>query len=137
MSGGRHVSAFTRSRTSIEEVLVDGLTDYVYEAGVLSVAAMSGLVAMDALRELSVGIIAELLTEGYQVAGSVNEDGFAIWPESPGEAVGRISRNWVHDWADDYPTPGAIVWLSNTEAGDAIAREVLAREASPRHLDGV
>lgn len=64
------------------------------------------------------------------IPGDVDRHGHHPWPCSAGEAVERITREWLTEWRGEIPTPGAIVWLANTEAGDNIAREVLAREAA-------
>lgn len=64
------------------------------------------------------------------IAGDVDEDGHHPWPHSPGDAVEQITRTWLTDWPDTVPTPGAIMWLANTEAGNRVGQAVLAREAS-------
>lgn len=79
-------------------------------------------------RTLTIGLIAELLVEGLMIAGDVDEHGHQPWPHSMGDAIERITRTWLTEWPEDIPTPGAIVWLANTEAGNLMGREVLARE---------
>jgi len=67
--------------------------------------------------------------KGLMIAGDVDEHGHHPWPHSMGGAIERITRTWLTEWPDEIPTPGAIVWLANTEAGNRVGREVLAREA--------
>jgi hypothetical protein len=62
------------------------------------------------------------------VAGDVVAGEHAPWHGNAADAAERISRGWLDEWGDEDPTPSAIVWLDNTQAGDAIARAVLARE---------
>ncbi|AZI58098.1 hypothetical protein EH165_08045 [Nakamurella antarctica] len=90
--------------------------------------AIWSLCAAEARRTMTIGLIAELVTAGLIVPGDVDEQGHHAWPHSPGDAIERITREWLTEWRDEIPTPGAIVWFANTEAGDEIAREVLARE---------
>ncbi|OOP63846.1 hypothetical protein BMF89_05430 [Arthrobacter sp. SRS-W-1-2016] len=80
-------------------------------------------------RTLTIGLTAELLMEGQMIAGDVDEQGHHPWPHSTGDAIERITRTGLTEWPDDFPTPRAIVWLANTEAGNRVGREVLAREA--------
>lgn len=115
-------------RSPKEDVLVGGLEDWAYAAWVYGSTRLSGLDDPGLRRTLALGLIAELLVEGLAIAGDVDEQGHHPWPCSPGEAVERITREWVTEWRDEVPTPGAIVWLANTEAGNHLAEAVLARE---------
>lgn len=114
------------NRTPKEDLLVGGLDDWVD----LSWASNSvrDLVDISNLRTMTIGLVTEVLVEGLMVPGDVDEEGHRPWQCSPGVAIERIAREWLRDWGEELPTPGAIVWLANTEAGDAIARIALRGE---------
>jgi hypothetical protein len=115
------------SRTPKEDVLVGGLDDWIYASWVTN--SIWDLTTPENRRTLTIGLIAELLVEGLMVPGDVDYQGHHPWPHSPGDAIERITREWLTEWREEVPAPGAIVWLANTAAGDEIARRVLAREA--------
>lgn len=115
-------------RTLVEDLLVSGLDDDAYAAWVYQVVTRSGLTDQGQLRALAIGTIAEVICRGLMVPGDEDRDGHHPWPESRGDAMERITREWLAEWPDDIPTPGAIVWLANTEAGNNVARGVLERE---------
>lgn len=115
-------------RTPKEDVLVGGLADWAYAAWVYGSTRLAGLVEPEQRRTLALGLIAELLVEGLMVAGDVDETGHHPWQCSPGEAIERITREWLTEWGAETPTPGAIVWLAITETGRERAHLVLARE---------
>jgi hypothetical protein len=96
---------------------------------VYQIARRSGITDPSQLRQLSIGIIADLLLGGLAIAGEYNGTEHRAWECSSGEAVARIAEDWLH-WGDDAPTPGAIVWLDLTAAGREIGEAVLAREQS-------
>ena len=116
--------------TLIEDLLVSGLDDPAYAGWVRGIATQSGLTNSEHLRELSLGIIVEVICMGLMIPGDYDQDGHHPWPHSMGDAIERISREWLEEWADDVPTPGAIVWLANTESGNEVAQRVLEREAT-------
>lgn len=116
-------------RTPREDVLVGGLDDWADAGWVYSSTRLAGVVDAESRRILTIGLIAELIVEGLMIPGDVDEQGHHPWMLSRGEAIERIAREWLSEWREEIPTPGAIVWLDNTETGDAIARSVLARES--------
>lgn len=116
----------SESRTPKEDVLIAGLDDWIYASWVTNSARR--VTGQAHLRTFTIGLIAELLVEGLMLAGDAGPDGHHPWPCSPGEAIERITREWLTEWGDDVPTPGAIVWLSNTQAGNKMAEDSLARE---------
>ncbi len=116
-------------RTPKEDLLVGGLDDWADAGWALQSARLSGATDPVALRDLTLSLIAEVLREGLMVPGDIVGGDHVPWHGSAQETAERITREWVDEWGDEVPTPGAIVWLSNTEAGDEIARAVLAREA--------
>ena len=118
------------NRSPKEDLLVEGLADWVDAGWALGSTDLAGVADLSVRRALAIGIIAEVIVEGLMVPGDADEQGHHPWPHSAGEAVERIVREWLAEWPDDVPTPGAVVWLANTVAGDEIGRRVLAREAS-------
>ena len=117
------------NRTPKEDVLVGGLDDWACAGWVYGSTRLSGIVDPESRRTLSIGLIAELLVEGLMVPGDVDDHGFRPWDLAVGASVERIAKLWLNEWSDEIPPPGAVVWLENTEVGDAIARRVLARES--------
>jgi hypothetical protein len=117
-------------RTLIEDVLARGVDDWVYAAEILDIAARTELGDASQLRQLSIGLVAELLVRGLVLAGEYDGDGHRPWECSTGDAIARIAEEW-QSWGDEVPTPGAIVWLDLTAAGRQIGEAVLAREAAP------
>jgi hypothetical protein len=115
-------------RTLKEDLLVGGLTDWADAGWVLQAVRPSGLTDSSELRTLAIGLIAELITERLVLAGSIVGGVHVPWTCSPGEAIERITREWLEEWGDEAPTPGAIVWLDSTPSGDEIGRAVLRRE---------
>lgn len=116
------------TRTPKEDLLVGGLDDWVYASWAYVSTQRSGITDPIQRRTLTIGLIAEVLVEGLMTPGDVDNEGHRPWPCSVGDAIERITREWLTDWPDELPYPGAIVWLDNSPAGDEIARQVLARE---------
>lgn len=115
-------------RTPIDDLLIGGLDDWVYASWATN--SVRHLVSGPNVRTLTIGLITEAVVEGLMLPGDVDSEGHHPWPCSAGEAIERIAREWLTEWADELPTPGAIVWLANTEAGNQIARRVLQQEAA-------
>ena len=117
-------------RTLAEDVLANGVDDWVYAGWVHQIARRSRVEDPSQLRALSVGLIAELLVGGLVVAGEYDGESHRPWDCSIGEAIVRVVEEW-RSWGDTAPTPGAVVWLALTPAGREIGEAVLAREAAP------
>ncbi len=115
-------------RTPKEDLLVGGLQDWADAGWALQSARLSGATDPVQLRNLTLGLIAEVLRDGLMVAGDIVAGEHVPWHGSAEAAAARICREWLDEWGKDVPTPGAIVWLCNTPAGDVIARAVLAGE---------
>lgn len=115
-------------RTPKEDLLVGGLNDWADAGWALQSARLSGETDPTALRDATLRLIAEVLREGLMVAGDLLVDEHVPWHGSVEDVVERIAREWLDEWGDEVPTPGSIVWLDNTPAGDEIAHAVLARE---------
>jgi hypothetical protein len=81
-------------------------------------------------RLYSIGMIADLIVNGLVVAGDLGADGtYHPWTAQGGTAVERIVVAWGPEWDNRQPELGSFFWLSNTDRGDALARQVLYREA--------
>ncbi len=116
------------SRTPREDLLIGGLDDWADAGWALQSARLSGTTKLTELRDATLALIDEVLREGLMVAGDLVGSEHVPWHGEPEEWVERIRQEWLGEWCDEVPTPGAIVWLRNTAAGDALARDVLDRE---------
>ncbi|MGL5817132.1 MAG: hypothetical protein ACRCYR_06195 [Phycicoccus sp.] len=117
-------------RTPKEDLLVGGLDDWADAGWALQSARLSGETNLIALRDVTLTLIAEVLREGLMVAGDLMGNEHVPWHGEPEEWMEHVRQEWLDEWGDEVPTPGAIVWLSNTQAGDEVARDVLGRESS-------
>jgi hypothetical protein len=118
----------TTRRSPKEDLLVGGLDDWADAGWALQSARLSGVADSAALRDATLSMIAEVLRDRLMVAGDIITGEHAPWHGSADDAVRRITQEWLDESGVDAPTPGAIVWLANTPAGDQRARAVLARE---------
>ena len=125
---GAHRMSRWEDRSLREDVLANGVDDWVDAGWLRQIAQRSAVEDGSQLRQLSIGLIAELLVEELVVAGSIEGGKHVVWDGTPGEALVRIVGGWK-EWGDEPPMPGAIVWLDLTEAGRAIGEAVLRREA--------
>jgi len=116
-------------RTPREDLLIGGLNDWADAGWALQSSRLSGATSTTVLRDATLTLIDEVLREGLMVAGDLVGSEHVPWHGKPEEWVRRIRQEWLDEWGDEVPTPGAIVWLCNTAAGDALARDVLARES--------
>ncbi|WP_156138797.1 hypothetical protein [Microbacterium mangrovi] len=105
------------------------MDDWADLSWVVQSVRTSGMTDTAELRRHALELIDDVLRGGLMVAGDINADGFHPWGTGSDESASRIEREWTAGWGDAIPPPGAVVWLSNTDAGDALAREVLRREA--------
>ena len=117
------------NRTPKENLLIEGLYDWVYASWVYGITSLTEVTMPDERRALSLRLISELLTEGLMVPGDIDDGEHRPWLCSTAEAIERIRHEWLTEWPAADPDLGAIVWLANTEKGDEIARAVLARES--------
>lgn len=115
------------NRSLVEELLVAGIEDWIYAAIVYDVA-YDAASTPEARRILAVGMVCEVLAEGYFVPGKyVAGIGHVPWDCKIEEALCRVVVDW-HEWGDGLPTPGAIVWLDLTKKGKSVALQILERE---------
>lgn len=75
-------------------------TDWAYVAWVYGSTRLTGLTNHKQRRTQTLELIADLLVEGLMVPGDVDDQGHHPWPCSPGEAIERITREWLTDWRD-------------------------------------
>lgn len=114
-------------RTLIEDLLANGVDDWVYAAWVQGVAQRSGLTDSAMIRQLSIGVIAEVLVAGLMVAGDVIDGKHHTWNSTPADSLRRITAEWTAV-GEVQLYPGQIVWLCNTAEGNERGQAVLDRE---------
>ena len=78
-------------RSLVDDLLTRGLDDWIYDAEVYSIAMRSGLSDPVRLRELSIGLIVEVLISGLMVAGEYDGSTFRRWECSTNDAIVRLS----------------------------------------------
>ena len=106
------------------DLLVGGLDDWADAGWVMQTVSPSGLLG-SSLRALAIGLIAEVIVEGLVLPGDIIEGAHVPWRLSSADSIERIVSTWLHEWKDEVPGPGSIVWLDNTAAGDELARAAL------------
>ena len=126
MEGSHQVSDGFRL-TLLEELLLSGRDDWVDASWVYGVARRTGLVDPVDLRCVSLGLILEALTNGLMLPGDIAAGDHVPWEGSVGELVIRVAEAW-HEWGEEEPTPGAIVWLNLTELGESKAEVIAGRQ---------
>ena len=114
-------------RTLVEDLLANGVDDWIYAGWVYQIAKRTGLQNPADVRAVSIGVIAEVLARGLMVAGEYEGADHRPWDCSTAAAIERIVESWLA-WGETPPTPGAIVWLALTPAGRDIGEAVLLRE---------
>lgn len=102
--------------TMRDQVLLEGLDDYVSASCVYSLAIDTGLTEDSDRRALAVGTNAELICTGLAVAGGLSPGGFAAWERSAAESIRYIANRWVLH-GNPEPITDEIVWLALTEEG--------------------
>jgi len=115
-----------------EAVLLEGQRDWVDAAWVYSLAIDDAGKDPTAMRHICVGLIAELLSDELMEAGDYVDRAFRPWDLSTGEAIIRVAREWLRLSPEGKPEMYSIVWLRNTERGDAIAKSYLEATAFKR-----
>lgn len=115
-------------RTPREDLLVGGLDDWADAGWALQSARLSGATDPVELRDYTIELIADVLGERLMLAGDIVGGEHIAWHGTPDDWARRIRDEWIAEWGEAVPSPGAIVWLCNTDAGDEVARAVLARE---------
>lgn len=117
------------ARSLEEDLLARAAEDWVSAAEVIDLVRRSGATNPEALRDLSIGLIARLLLTGLVVAGGFDGSAHVPWDCSAAEAIARIVEDWTAR-RDPFVMPGEIVWLDTTQAGQRIGEMVWRREQS-------
>ena len=103
-------------------ILAEGLVDSIglWEV-VRRVRRHNATASDDGVRSITLQVVRDLLSAGYMRTGQPLHDGsFVPSAETPAEAMRRIEAEWMALGRD--PDLGDIVWLSNTEKGNEVAR---------------
>jgi hypothetical protein len=116
------------ARTLAEDLLARACDDWVTAAEVIDFARRSGLEDPEALRDLSVGLIARLMVTGLIIPGEYDGSGHRPWECSTAQAIARIAEDWSAR-TDPFVMPGEIVWLDTTPKGQRLGEAVLRRES--------
>jgi hypothetical protein len=72
-------------------------------------------------------VIAELLSLGLMEAGDYRDSMFHPWPISTGDAITRVTLEWLKEAPESIPEMWSIVWLRNTPIGDEIGLIIESR----------
>lgn len=110
----------SRSRESvIQEILVEGLDDWVPIDRVIGEARDSASSEGVTLRDAAVGLVRALVDSGLMTPGDITEDGFEPWKGTHEQLTNQVI--WQCDELGWEPL-GAGCWLANTPEGDRAAR---------------
>lgn len=114
--------------TLLEQLVVAGLDDWVYDAEVCGNIARSVVEDADDRRAIAIGLIQTAIIRRWMVAGKPGVDGtFEPWDGSPAEVGARVAIEWMTREIVDV-RPGEVVWLQNTPEGDSAGRTALDAE---------
>ena len=126
---------------AVNDLLIRGLDDDIQAAEVAStVMRLSGAVAQDEVRDLSIELIRVVVQQGLMEIGDIIGSGFhptyryasvkfRRWDLSFEESLERVKREWKA--LERNPSLGEICWLVNTKKGHEVARQLLDR-GNPR-----
>ena len=120
----------------LEEVLLQADYDWC-DASYLYGLALDEVAAGEPARELVLDTLRDGIARGWLQAGDLVATGgepalrFEPWTGSAGEVSDRFSRAW-RALPSPSPEPDSIGWVTVTDAGERVAREVEAR----READG-
>ena len=121
----------TTLQRCIDELLVHGCDDWVQAAEVASIAIEVGeATGQDAIRELSLELIRQVVRQGLMELGDVDvwgaresNWGFRKWDLPLEEGLERVEREWKA--LRKNPGLWQICWLRNTERGKEIGERLL------------
>ena len=119
-----------RFQECLDELLMSGCDDWVCVAEVTSVAKFTGGAhSEDAIRDLSLRLIRELVQRGLMEIGDPPDRGrrLALWPMTPQECLDRVEREWSA--LGRNPSLGDLCWLQNTDKGAALGEELIKKRA--------
>ena len=116
------------NRSLLEDLVVSGLDDWVDEAEVIGNIARRAAEDLDDRFAIAVGLIQTAILRGLVIPGGLTNEGFDAWSLSETDAASQVLSRWV---AFDNPAvlPGDVVWLKNTDKGDALGLAALERES--------
>lgn len=114
----------------IKELIVAGLDDWILATDVLGVVSRSNIRDTESLRALWIGVVAEALATGLLEPGDVSDGAFRPWSASVGDAISKIVSELDRIGVESIGL-GDVVWLRNTQSGDAAAEEAVASGWDP------
>lgn len=114
----------------IENLLFDGVQDWLDASTIYSETMKNGITDPTIRRQLSIGLISELLTRGLMEAGDYRESEFHPWGIPVGDALVKITLDWFTHAPAEMPEMWSIVWLRNTPRGNELAHAEEARRAA-------
>ena len=117
----------------LNELIVSGADDWLMIIEVTWVAkSMGGARTANAIRELSMELIRELVVRELATVGDVDECGFQPWDLDISETLEQVGKRWAS--LSREPTLGDVCWLNLTPKGELRAAELL--RISQRSPDG-
>lgn len=115
-------------RTPLDDILVGGLNDYISDVDVFGSASDTGIEDDNVLRQLSIGIVAEMLYRGLAVPGSyTKKHGFVDLEQDWWITLKDIIERWYSIDARPSREYG-VFWLRSTPAADEMGRAIWARD---------
>ena len=104
-------------QTCLDELLKDGLDDWVQAADVATIAqSIGGARTPEEIKDLSLRVIQEALERDLMTVGDVTSAGFRPWNVPLAEALERVEHAWGIQGKG--PNLGEVCWLENTKRGD-------------------
>jgi hypothetical protein len=118
--------------TSRDEVLLLGLIDWVALDRIhWEVARANPTEPLSVIQNKTIELIRSLVTEGLFDIGDLTADGgqFIQWDSTIDESINRTRDVYVDRFDEQNVWPWSV-WLSLTEAGEPVAREIETRSPS-------
>jgi hypothetical protein len=105
----------------IDEILLEGLDDWVYSPVVVRTVEEATGLSGEPLLRATIEVLRELLAGRWMQVGDTTPQ-FEAWSLSVPEALARIERDWRAAGLDsDFV---AVCWFANTPAGNERARKL-------------
>lgn len=112
----------------VDDILMRGCADWVDACEVASVALTEGKAkSPDAMRELALELIRNVVRQGLMELGDVTRGGFGKWDLPIEEGLARVEREWLA--LGRNPTLAEICWLQNTSRGNELGEELLKKRS--------
>ena len=112
-----------------EELLLEGLVDWFHPNWVHSTVSAMNPGDPESVRQQSIGVVAELISEGLVTAGDVGGD---AWDCTPGDAIARITKEWLSRWPTERPAGDEIAWFQITDLGRKRGEEAWVKKRAER-----